>query len=110
MDKFKECVYRDAAMEAFRACREVKLPSGKIVDLMSNEFVIEVDFVKKWAESIGQSLQYAQETGKRACIMFIYDVIEDRVLLNSVKPLLKRLEIRVYTIDISTRVLNLVIL
>ena len=34
------------------------------VDCLTDKYAIEVDFAKKWAESIGQSLYYAEITGK----------------------------------------------
>lgn len=35
------------------------LPSGTEVDCISDTHAIEVDFTSKWAEAIGQALQYA---------------------------------------------------
>ena len=41
------------------------------VDCLTEAHAIEFDFAKKWAESIGQALYYAAETGRRAGIVLI---------------------------------------
>jgi len=107
MNAFPESAYREVIKNKFFGVSEYRLPSGKIVDVLTKEYAIEVDFVRKWAESIGQSLQYGMETNKRPCIVFIYDSIQDKRLLDSVFPLLKRLCVTVYTIDVLTRNVSL---
>jgi hypothetical protein len=102
MNHFKEKVYQEKIREIFKGVSDYHLPSGKIIDVLSGVYAIEVDFVSKWAESIGQSLQYAYESGKLPCIVFIYDEIENRILLNSVRPLLIQLNIKVFTMDNRT--------
>jgi hypothetical protein len=44
---------------------EQTLPNGTRADCVSETHAIEVDFAHKWAEAVGQSLNYAAETGKR---------------------------------------------
>ena len=102
MNHFKEIVYQQKAREIFKGVESYRLPSGKVIDILSGVYAIEVDFVSKWAESIGQSLQYAYESGKLPCIIFIYDEIENRILLNSIRPLLTQLGIKVFTMDVRT--------
>ena len=102
MNHFKEIVYQEKAREIFKGVSGYRLPSGKVVDILSGVYAIEVDFVSKWAESIGQSLQYAYESGKLPCIIFIYDEIDNRILLNSIRPLLTQLNIKVFTMDVRT--------
>jgi hypothetical protein len=45
-----------------RLCADMQLehlfPDGTRADCLDGEFVIEVDFSKKWAESIGKALHY----------------------------------------------------
>lgn len=102
MEHFKEIVYQGKVREIFKGVSGFRLPSGKVIDVLSGVYAIEVDFVSKWAESIGQSLQYAYESKKLPCIVFIYDEIENRILLNSVRPLLEQLNIKVFTMDVRT--------
>jgi len=95
-----EFIYRDKLRVILNAVAEVKLPSGKIVDLMDKDCVYEIDFTHKWAESIGQCLQYGYESKRKPCIIFIFDYRHDTLLLNSIIPLLTDLKITVFKIDL----------
>lgn len=48
---------------------EVTMPSGGRADCVSDQHAIEVDKTSKWAEAIGQSLYYAQQTRRRAKVI-----------------------------------------
>ena len=50
--------------------KEVKVQNGRI-DILNDEYAIEVDFAKKWKEAIGQSIWYALNTNKKAGIVLI---------------------------------------
>lgn len=50
---------------------EVVMPDGTRCDCLTDTHAIEFDFGKKWAESIGQSLNYSLQTGKRAGIVMV---------------------------------------
>lgn len=50
---------------------EVTMPDRTRCDLVTATHAIEFDFADKWAESIGQSLNYAFQTNKRAGIVLI---------------------------------------
>lgn len=104
-----ESFYQGILIDHFKGIQNYHLPSGKICDIVNNELAIEVDFTHKWAEAVGQSLQYALETDLRPCIVFIYNYSKDFYLLNSVVPLLKRLCIKVYLIDVFTRNIKLIL-
>lgn len=54
-----------------RGVTEYVLPDRTRVDCLTNTHAIEFDFGRKWAESIGQSLYYSLQTGKRAGIVLI---------------------------------------
>jgi len=41
------------------------------IDCLTDDFAIEFDWAKKWAESIGQSLYYARMTGKKPAVAII---------------------------------------
>ena len=47
---------------------EVVMKDGTRCDILTATHAIEVDFAKKWAEAIGQSLNYAMHTGKRPAV------------------------------------------
>lgn len=43
------------------------------VDILTKDEAIEVDFARKWAESIGQALYYAVLTKRRPAVMIIVE-------------------------------------
>ena len=47
------------------------MTDGTRCDILTEDYAMEVDFAHKWAEAIGQSLNYARLTGKRAGIVLI---------------------------------------
>lgn len=85
-------------------CQELK---GKIeyvladktrVDCLTNEYAIEVDFAKKWAEAIGQSLYYAQMTGKKPAIGFIVGDGDERYL-KRVESVAEKFDIKIIILE-----------
>ena len=62
---------------------EVVMKDGTRCDILTATHAIEVDFAKKWAEAIGQSLNYAMHTGKRPGVALI-------VLLHPTTNMLRR--------------------
>jgi len=56
-----------------KAQMEVTVKYGR-VDLLSDDYAIEVDRLEKFHEAIGQALHYAKETGKKPAVaIFILD-------------------------------------
>lgn len=51
--------------------REVPTKSGARIDCLNAEFAIEIDWTEKWAEAIGQALDYAHETGRKPGVILI---------------------------------------
>lgn len=49
---------------------EVAVPSGRI-DLLTEEYAIEIEFANKWKQSIGQALWYGLQTTKTPGIILI---------------------------------------
>ena len=47
------------------------MPDGTRCYILTDTHAIEVDFADKWAEAIGQSLNYAMQTGKKAGIVLV---------------------------------------
>ena len=56
---------------------EVRLEDKTRCDCLTNDYAIEVDFSRKWAEAVGQSLHYAKMTGKQAGILLIVESSKD---------------------------------
>lgn len=77
---------------------EVLMKDGSRCDIVTRTHAIEVDFAKKWAEAIGQSLNYSLNTGKRAGIALILETQSDDKHLVKLKTVVRhhRLKIDVY--------------
>ena len=52
---------------------EVTMPGGGKADCVAGDTVTEIDRTSSWAEAIGQSLYYAEQTGKRARVVLFCD-------------------------------------
>ena len=50
---------------------EYRTKYGTFVDCMTDDYAVEVEFDFNWKESIGQSLHYAEATGKKPAILLI---------------------------------------
>lgn len=53
------------------------MPDKTRCDCLTGSHAIEFDFGKKWAESVGQSLYYSLQTGKKAGIVLIMEHPDD---------------------------------
>jgi len=71
---YKESAYRDAWC---RGKTEVVLPDGTRADCLTSNYAVEVEFAPKWQQAIGQSLNYADQTGKRPAILMIIERDKD---------------------------------
>lgn len=64
---------------------EYTLPDKTRIDCLTEEYAIEFDYAKKWAESIGQSLYYAKKTGKKPAVAIITEGEKDLKYINRIK-------------------------
>lgn len=55
----------------YNAQVEVRLWDRTRVDMINDKYAIEVDWAHKWAEGIGQSLYYAEVTGKKPALILL---------------------------------------
>jgi len=58
---------------------EVVLTDGTRCDCLTDEYAIEFDFGRKWAEAIGQSLHYGHLTGRQPGVVLIIESDRDAV-------------------------------
>ncbi len=72
-----EKYYQERWCKAYDGQVEVTLPDRTRADCLTSTHAIEFDFGNKWAESIGQSLFYAIQTGKRAGVVLILEKKKD---------------------------------
>ena len=80
---------------------EVVMKDGTRCDILTATHAIEVDFAKKWAESIGQSLHYALHTGKRPGVALIVLAPSDNKYVERVRKISAEygLGLTIYPID-----------
>lgn len=67
----RESEYQQVWCDQKNGVAEYRLPDKTRVDCLTEGHAIEFDFGAKWAESIGQSLYYSLNTGKRAGVVLI---------------------------------------
>ncbi len=78
--KKDEKYYQSKMCNEFGGETEYVLFDRTRVDCLSGEYAIEVDFAKKWAEGVGQSLYYADVTGKKPAIGLIVGEGDEKYL------------------------------
>ncbi len=81
----------------YNAKIEVLLWDKTRVDLVNDEYAIEVDCAPKWAEGIGQALYYAQVTGKKpGVILLIKDMQKEMKYVYRLQTVAAKYDIKVW--------------
>ncbi|MBK1881008.1 hypothetical protein JIN85_01200 [Luteolibacter pohnpeiensis] len=65
-----ESWYRDKAAASLGGKTEVRVSNGR-VDIVTDDYAIEVEKASNWKESIGQCLWYSLQTNKKAGIVLV---------------------------------------
>ena len=84
-----ERYYQEKLAKKLLAQQEVVMSDGTRCDLVTETHAIEVDFARKWAEAIGQSLNYGRMTGKSAGIVLIIEKDGDCRHVERVKDIIR---------------------
>ncbi len=95
----KEKYYQDEWCDRVGGVKEYRLDDGTRVDCLTDEYAIEFDFAPKWAESVGQSLYYAERTGKLPGVVLIMEEDHDVVFLERLNALAVLYNIKVWTME-----------
>ncbi len=69
------------------------------VDCLTDKYAIEVDFAKKWAESIGQSLYYAHMTNRKPAVGFIMNSKKDKRYFKRLNTIAQEYAIKIFIIE-----------
>lgn len=77
---------------------EYRLADGIRVDCLTGEYAVEVEYAHKWAESIGQALYYAQQTGRKPGVLLILRDRVDERHLKRLRSVAKEQGIKVWTV------------
>jgi len=95
---YNEKHYQRLLCKKLNGKMEYTLKDRTRVDCLTNTYAIEVDFAKKWAESIGQSLYYAQITHKKPAIALIVGKKDTR-FVKRVKKVARHCGIELFILD-----------
>lgn len=95
---FQEKAYQSHWCNINNGIQEYKLDDDTRIDCLTNEYAIEFDFAKKWAESVGQSLYYANKTNKKAGVVLILEDSKDSRYLKRLDYLSKIYGLSIWTI------------
>ena len=86
--KGSERAYQTAWCNNYNGVMEYQLSDRTRIDCLLPDYAIEVDFGKKWAESIGQSLYYALSTDTQPGIVLIMQSAKDCKYLGRLREVL----------------------
>ena len=80
---------------------EFRTKDGTFVDCYTNEYAVEAEYDYNWKEAIGQSLHYAESTGKKAGILFIRRAVSKKDYLAQMKRVIEEfdLPIEIFTTE-----------
>ncbi len=95
---YPERAYQRRWCVEHRGVMEYVLPDRTRVDCVTADYAVEVDFARKWAEAVGQSLYYAKGTSKKPGIVLIMEDEKDSRFLRRLDALTGGLGITVWTI------------
>ena len=95
--KYHERYYQTQICNQLNGEMEYVLSDRTRVDCLSDEYAMEVDFAKKWAESIGQALYYAYMTNKKPAVGLIVGK-KDKRYLKRLDTIAQRYRIRVFVV------------
>jgi len=93
---YSESFYQELYAKKLGGRTEVAMSDGTRCDILTDTHAIEVDFADKWAEAIGQSLNYAMQTGKKAGIVLVLKDKGDEKHLDRLKKMARH-----YSMDIE---------
>lgn len=88
---YKEVDYQEYFAEWIGGETEILLGDRSRVDILTEDYAIEIDYSYKWAEGIGQALFYAEKTGRQPGVVLIlarrktYENYISRILVVAVK-------------------------
>jgi hypothetical protein len=93
--------YQKVFAEYIHGQTEYVLEDRARVDIITEQYAIEVDYAHKWAESIGQSLYYGMMTNRFSGVLLIITEY-DGVYINRLVVVAKIHNIKIWTINKNT--------
>jgi len=95
--KKNEKYYQTKFCNELNGVMEYRLSDKTRVDCLTDQYAIEVDWAKKWAEAIGQTLYYAHYTEKKAAIALIIKP-KDQRFVDRARILSEKFDIKIFII------------
>ena len=96
--KHNERYYQEKMCKKMDGLVEYRLKDKTRVDCLTDDYAIEVDFAKKWAEGIGQALFYALMTGKEPAVGLIVGEKDTRYL-KRLKKVASKFDIKIFVLE-----------
>jgi hypothetical protein len=96
--KLNEKYYQTKFCTKLNGIIEYRLKDTTRVDCLTDEYAIEVDWAKKWAEGIGQSLYYGLMTNKKPAVALIVGK-KDKKFLKRLKKVTSKFNIKIFIIE-----------
>ena len=98
--KHNEKYYQTILCNELGGVMEQSLLDRTRIDCLTDEYAIEVDFSKKWAESIGQSLYYAEMTERKPAVgLIVANTKKDKRHLKRLNIIADRYDIKIFIIE-----------
>ena len=96
-----ESYYRDKWCSEHKGKTEYRLLDRTRVDCLTDEYAVEFDFARKWAEAIGQALHYSLLTGRTGAVVLIIEKKSDARKKSRVERIVAyyRLPIKVFIME-----------
>jgi len=96
--KHNERYYQTKFCNKLNGKMEVRLKDKTRIDCLTDKYAIEVDFAKKWAEGIGQSLYYGYMSGRQPAVALICGKNDER-FLKRLEKVAKKENIKIFIIQ-----------
>lgn len=98
-----ESHYRDLFAKQHNGRTEVTLPDKTRADIITETHAVEVEFAASWKNSVGQALNYAFQTGKKAGIVLVIESEKDERYLIMLNSLVLHYELPIDVMAIRTK-------
>jgi hypothetical protein len=95
--KTNEFAWRDSLKEQIGGKKEATIKFGRI-DIETEKYAIEVEFISKWHEGIGQAAHYAYETHKQGVIAIISTHKSDKEKINYIRRVCNKHGIEIFVL------------
>ena len=80
---------------------EIQTKDKTFVDCLTNIYSVEAEYDYNWKEAIGQSLHYAETTGKEAAILLIIREESTKNYLSELKRVIKKFNLPITIFIVS---------